>query len=374
MKKILAIIFFAASAFAGFAQGLALPPNGDNQKSSVTQWIGPVSVNITYNSPNVHAPNGTDRKGHIWGELVHYGFIDQGFGSSKAAPWRAGSNENTTISFSNDVKINGKDLKAGTYGLFLAVQKEGPWTWIFSNNSTSWGSYFYSEKEDALRVETTPEDAPYTEFLTYNFDNREGNTTTAFLQWENKRVPFKIDVPNVNELYVSTMRNQLRNSTGFDTRNYSQAAAFCARNKTNLDEALVWADAALNPSLGGQEDFNGLAVKAQVLNAMNRTAEAETVMDKAITLPSATVQAIHQYGRTLLADKKNDKALQIFKLNRERHPEEKFTTFVGLARGFTAVGDTKNAIKNWEIAIKNLPENQKANIGLYEAELKKLKG
>jgi tetratricopeptide (TPR) repeat protein len=374
MKKILAIILLVVSAFAGFAQGLTLPPNGDNQKSSVTQWIGPVSVNITYNSPNVHAPNGTDRKGHIWGELVHYGFVDQGFGSSKAAPWRAGSNENTTISFSNDVKINGKDLKAGTYGLFLAVQKEGPWTWIFSNNSTSWGSYFYSDKEDALRVEATPEDAPYTEFLTYNFDNRELSTTTAYLQWENRRVPFKIDVPNVNDLYVSTMRNQLRNSTGFDTRNYSQAAAFCARNKTNLDEALVWADAAMNPSIGGQEDFNGLAVKAQVLNAMNRTAEAETVMDKAITLPSATVQAIHQYGRTLLADGKKDKALQIFKLNRERHPEEKFTTFVGLARGFTAVGDTKNAIKNWEIAIKNLPENQKPNLGLYEAELKKLKG
>jgi tetratricopeptide (TPR) repeat protein len=374
MKKFLAIIFLAVSAFAGFAQGLTLPPNGDNQKSNVTQWIGPVSVTITYNSPNVHAPNGTDRKGHIWGELVHYGFIDQGFGSSKAAPWRAGSNENTTISFSNDVKINGKDLKAGTYGLFLAVQKDGPWTWIFSNNSTSWGSYFYSDKEDALRVEATPEDAPYTEFLTYNFDNREVSTTTAFLQWENKRVPFKIEVPNVNELYVNTMRNELRNSTGFDTRNYSQAAAFCARNKTNLDEALVWADAAMNPSIGGQEDFNGLSVKAQVLNAMNRTAEAETVMDKAINLPSATVQAIHQYGRTLLADKKNDKALQIFKLNRERHPEEKFTTFVGLARGFTAVGDTKNAIKNWEIAIKNIPENQKPNIGLYEAELKKLKG
>jgi hypothetical protein len=374
MKKFLTIIFLVASASAGFAQGLTLPPNGDNQKSSVTQWIGPVSVTITYNSPNVHAPNGTDRKGHIWGELVHYGFIDQGFGSSKAAPWRAGSNENTTISFSNDVKINGKDLKAGTYGLFLAVQKDGPWTWIFSNNSTSWGSYFYSDKEDALRVETTPEDAPYTEFLTYNFDNREVSTTTAFLQWENKRVPFKIDVPNVNELYVNTMRNELRNSTGFDTRNYSQAAAFCARNKTNLDEALVWADAAMNPSIGGQEDFNSLSVKAQVLNAMNRTAEAETVMDKAITLPSATVQAIHQYGRTLLADKKNDKALQIFKLNRERHPEEKFTTFVGLARGFTAVGDTKNAIKNWEIAIKNIPDNQKPNLGLYEAELKKLKG
>ena len=66
----------------------------------------------------MHDPNGKDRKDHIWGELVPYGFTDQGFGSSKAAPWRAGANENTTISFSQDVKIEGKDLKAGKYALF----------------------------------------------------------------------------------------------------------------------------------------------------------------------------------------------------------------------------------------------------------------
>ena len=373
MKKILAVVLLTATVFAGFAQGLLLPPDGDNQKSTVTQWIGPVSVSITYNSPNVHAPNGTDRKGHVWGELVHYGFIDQGFGTSKAAPWRAGANENTTISFSHDVKVNGKDIKAGTYGLFLVIQKEGPWSWIFSNNSTSWGSYFYSDKEDAARAETIAEDAPYAEYLTYGFDNRDMNTTTAYLQWENKRVPMKIDVPNVNEIYVASMRNQLRSSPGFDSRNFSEAAAFCAKNKINLDEALVWADAALNPPIGN-EDFNGLRVKAMVLTAMNKNAEAEIVMDKAINLPGVSVQAIHQYGRTLLADGKKEKALQIFKLNRERHPEEKFTTFVGLARGFTAVGDAKNAIKNWEIAIKNIPDNQKPNVGLYEAELKKLKG
>jgi hypothetical protein len=64
----------------------------------------------------------------------------------------------------------------------------------------------------------------------------------------------------------------------------------------------------------------------------------------------------------------------VFKLNRQLHPDDTFTTYVGLARGFTAVGDKKSAIKNWELAIKNLPENQKANGPAYEAELKKLKG
>ena len=373
MKKILAIALLTFIAAKGFTQGLTLPPSGDNQKASVTQWIGPVSVTINYSSPNVHAPNGDDRKGHIWGELVHYGFIDQGFGSSKAAPWRAGANENTTITFSHDVKVGGKDLKAGTYGLFLDVEKDAPWTWIFSANAKSWGSYYYDPKEDALRVQATPEDATYTEYLTFGFDSREANTATAYLQWENKRVPFKIDVPNINDLYVGIMRNELRNSVGFDYRNIQAAAQFCAQNKINLDEALVWADAAINPPLG-REEFGTFQTKATVLRALKRDAEAEALMDKAINHATANVQAVHQYGRSLLAEGKKEKALEVFKLNRQRNPNDKFTTVVGLARGYTAVGDTKNAIKNWELAIKNIPDNQKQFLNVYEAELKKLKG
>src|SRR4051812_42040714 len=211
MKKIIAFAILMTIGYAGFSQAITLPPNGGNQRSIVTQYIGLVEVTINYSSPNVHAPNGEDRKGKIWGGLVHYGFIDQGFGTSKAAPYRAGANENTTITFSHDVKINDKDLKAGTYGLFLVAEKEGPYTWIFSNNSESWGSYFYDPKEDALRVETTPVDAAYTEYLTYGFDTRELNTATAYLQWENKRIPMKIDVPNSNDLYVATIRNEMRN-------------------------------------------------------------------------------------------------------------------------------------------------------------------
>ena len=191
--------------FTAFAQSISVPPSGDNQKSSVTQWIGPVSVTINYSSPNVQGPGGEDRKGHIWGELVHYGFIDQGYGSSKAAPWRAGANENTTITFSHDVKIQGKDLKAGTYGLFLDVEKDGPWHWIFSTNSARWGSYYYDPKEDALRVETSPEDSEYSEYLTYGFAAREANNTIAYLQWENKRIPFKVEVANI---YRSSRRGQ----------------------------------------------------------------------------------------------------------------------------------------------------------------------
>jgi hypothetical protein len=370
MKKNLSILFLLSISIFVFGQNsISQPPNGGNQKASVTQFIGPVSVTINYNSPDVHGPNGADRKGHIWGELVHYGFIDQGFGSSKAAPWRAGSNENTTISFSHDVKIGGKDVKAGTYGLFLDVEKDSPWNWIVNKNSTSWGSYFYDEKDDVVRTPSTTTDASYTEWLTYGFEDRQPNTATVYLQWENKKASFKIEVPNVNDYYIATIRQELKNSQGFLNTNWIAAAQFCAQNKINLEEGLVWAETAVT----GQRNFNTLSTKAQVLMALGRPADASTVMDEAVKLPDANVQAIHQYGRSLLAGGDSKKALEIFQYNFKTHPEEKFTTFVGLARGYTATGDKKNAIKNWEIAIKNIPDNQKQNLALYEGEVKKLK-
>lgn len=372
MKKLLTILFAAAS-FAGVCQSLTLPPSGDNQKSEVKQWIGPVQVTIRYNSPNVQGPNGEDRKGKIWGELVHYGFIDQGFGTSKAAPWRAGANENTTITFSHDVRIEGKDLPAGTYGFFIAVEKDAPWTLIFSKNYTSWGSYFYNEAEDALRVQATPTEAAYTEWLTYDFEDRQKSSAAAYLQWENKKVAFKIEIPNVNDIYLASLRNELRSSPGFDSQNWMNAAQFCLNNKINLEEALTWADNAVSLPFIGRENFNSLSTKASILEALNRNAEAKATMDKAINHPTATMTDIHFYGRNLITREKYQEALEVFKLNRKKHPEDTFTTYVGLARGYSAVGDKKNAIKNWEIAIKNIPDNQKQFLSTYEAEVKKLK-
>src|SRR3954468_8709041 len=94
------ICAIVSPAFGQVRSELALPPNGDNQKAEVSQWIGLVKTTITYHSPNVHGGGGKDRTGHIYGELIKYGFFDDGFGPSTATPWRAGANETTTISFS----------------------------------------------------------------------------------------------------------------------------------------------------------------------------------------------------------------------------------------------------------------------------------
>jgi len=370
------LLVTAVDARAQQLSELSLPPNGMNQKAEVSQWIGLVKVTIAYHSPNVHGPAGRDRTGHVWGELVKYGMFDDGFGPSKAAPWRAGANETTTISFSHDVTIAGHTVRAGQYGLFLEIQPTGPWTWILSTQ-TGWGAYQYESKYDAVRVPATPEPAQYTEFLTYGFEDRRLQSTVAVLQWEKQRVALKIDVPNSLQLYVEQMRKDLLGWPGFNYQNWQNAAQFCADNKVNLDEALVWAEKAISEpfrnAAQGRKDFYTLKTKSAVLRAMGRDADADGVMDEAVAMADAPIMGIHQYGAALITAGQKDKAMAVFTQNRQRHPDETFITYVGLARGYTALGDTRNAIANWEIAIKNIPENQKVNLPVYEQALKALK-
>jgi hypothetical protein len=379
MKCLCLVVISIVLSVPGFSQEtseLSVPPNGDNERSEVSQWIGPVKISIDYHSPHVHNPPDKDRTGHIWGELVHYGFFDEGFGPTKGAPWRAGANESTTITFSHDVKVEGKDLKAGTYALFLDAEQNGPWNWIFSHH-IGWGSFQYDSKDDVLRVPATPQDVPFTEFLTYGFDERLPNSTLAFLQWEKKRIPFKIEVPNVNDLYVAELRQQLESWPGFRYEDWQTAAQFCADNKINLEEALVWADKAISgPFRGatiGHEDFTTLQTKADVLTAMGRNNEADAVMQKALRLPGTDAYSLYAYGVGTLKGGNKAKAMEVFSLNRQQHPDERFWTNLGMARGYTATGDKKNAIASWETVLKNIPADFSNRKSAYEQALKKLK-
>ena len=382
MKAILLAAALAAGAAARPASAqqlseLSLPAggNGASQRARVSQWIGPVEVTIDYHSPAVHF-RGADRTGHIWGELVGYGMFDEGFGPSTATPWRAGANESTTIAFSDAVRIGGKEISAGRYALFLELDEKGPWTWILSNHP-GWGSYQYDPKNDVLRVTAEPREAPFSEYLTYGFDDRLPGSATAYLAWEKKRIPLRIEVPNSDELYVERMRRELEEWPGFNYQNWQTAAQFCADRKIDLEEALAWADRAIRePFRGaaiGVANFSTLQTKAAVLEAMGRESEAEAVMEEALRFPGTSSFEIYQYGSRRLAAKKIPGALDVFKLNSARHPEEKFWTFLGLARGYTALGDRKKAIANWEIALANVPAAQKGSVPRMRSILESLK-
>lgn len=344
-KKLFFAIAIAFIHFSAISQ-LSVAPEGGNKMATVGERIGITDITIHYNRPGVKG-----REGKIWGQLVHPGFADLGFGTSKAAPWRAGANENTAITFSTDVTIEGKPLPAGTYGLFVAYDPNES-TIIFSKNASSWGSFFYDDKEDALRVKVKPVALDKSvEWLKYEFMNESDSTATVALEWEKLMIPFKVEV-NYLELQIASFRKELRSEKSFSPgwQTFNQAASFCAQRNVNLDEALVWANHAVSGPFIGEKNFVTLSTKAQVLSRLGKQAEADAAMKEA--LPFGTMQQIHTYARQLLLQKKSQDAFQAFKVNYDKNPNV-FTTNVGMMRGYSATANYKKAL---EFAQKALPQ------------------
>ncbi len=361
MRFILCFFLSMVLASVAHAQILTTPVGGGSSKAWVGERIGLTDVQVNYNRPAVKG-----REGKIWGQLVPYGFTDLGFGTSKAAPWRAGADENTTISFSTDVKINDKTLAAGKYGFFIAMG-ENDAELIFSKNTSSWGSYFYDPKEDILRVKVpTSKLNESSERLTYAFSDQKENSATLSLNWEKMRVPFTVSV-DLQKTQLESMRSELRSNKGFNADAYVEAIDYSVANNINLDEALAWSDYAMNAVFVGQKNFKTLSARASVLNKIGRTKEADSLMKAA--MPMASKQEMHQYARQLIRMKKPAEALTAYKLNAQKNPDN-FTTSVGLVRGFSATGDYKNALKHAKIALSKAPD--KGNRDNVESMIKKL--
>ncbi len=334
----LLVLLTLCSTLSG--QNLLIPPNGGNKKASVSERIGITDVAITYDRPAVKG-----REGKIWGQLVHYGYKNLGYGTAKESPWRAGANECTTISFSTDVKVEGKDLAAGKYGLFMAMAGTEA-TIIFSKNSTAWGSYFYKPEEDALKVvvKTAPTNESV-ERLKYEFIDQTDNAATIALLWERLKIPFKVEV-DLDKTQIASMHTELQGEKA-TWQNFQYAANYAADHNTNLDEALVWANSAFDPTYDGQKNFLTLSTKAKLLEKFKKEAEASALMKEA--MPMASMQELYQYGKNLIALKKPKEALEAFKINAAKYPNE-FLGILGLVRGYSAVGDYKAALIQAKLA------------------------
>jgi hypothetical protein len=138
-------------------------------RDSASGKIGKASVSINYGSPSVKG-----RK--IWGDLVPYNKV-----------WRAGANEATVFTTNTAIMVEGKNLPAGNYGLFV-IPGEKEWIIIFNKNAKQWGAYEYKEKEDALRVTVKPsKSSSLNERLVYKI-----NATGLVLVWENLEVPISM--------------------------------------------------------------------------------------------------------------------------------------------------------------------------------------
>jgi hypothetical protein len=345
-------LFFAFITMQTNAQNLVTPRNV-SPAADVKQQIGLTEIVVNYSRPKVNL-RGNDRTGKIWGQQVPWGFEQISFATGKGIPWRAGANENTIISFSDDVKIEGKNLSAGTYGLHMAVYEDGKVIVIFSSNHTSWGSFTYDESEDVLRVETRMKDHPKTEALTYDFIDYGADFAVLALMWENKIIPFKVEIDAV-ELILQSYRNQLRSIPGFGSQAYVTAANYSLRNKTNYEEALSWIDIAISRN----SNFNSIQVKANLLAATGKQGESDKMMEDALEI--ASNNELNNYGYQLLGQKKNEEAIKVFELNAKRNPKDP-NVHDSLGEAYKINGENEKAIKSFKKSLSlDPPPNVKAN-------------
>lgn len=342
MKKLTSITCCLLFACLIAQAQISLPPAGANKKASVSERIGLTDVKIEYDRPAVRG-----REGKIWGEVVHYGFADLGYGTSKAAPWRAGANENTTISFSTDVTIEGKPLPAGKYGFFIAMGQEKA-TLVFSRFNTAWGSFYYDPKDDALRV-----DVPVValkesvERLKYEFSDQTENAAVISLQWEKVKISFTVAV-DLQKEQIAAFRREFNSGMFYRYwQNMHTAANYCLVNNINLEEALTWADRSINTYFG-EANFLTLSTYAGLLEKLGNKPKADSIMKEAY--PMATLLQLNSYARSLLGQKKYQEAFDVYKMNYDKHPDDIYTR-LGMAIGYAMLGNTKEALKYGEKAM-----------------------
>jgi tetratricopeptide (TPR) repeat protein len=325
----------SSAQFQNGSQSIILTLPEISQHSVLTQRIGITDITINYHRPLVNG-----RK--VFGGIVPYGQV-----------WRAGANQNTTITFTDPVTIEGKPLAKGTYGLHM-IPGESEWTVIFSNNYTSWGSFSYDQKEDALRVTVKPQLSEFHEALAYDFDDMKPDSAQVTLRWEKVAVLFHVGV-NVNEIVGQSIKNELRNTGGFTWMGFDDAATYLLENKGDLKQALNYADQAIQ----NEERFDDLLTKSRILDAMGKKDEATTARNKALGL--ANVIQTHTYARQLQREGKSEEAYKLFRENARKNPDS-WVVHVGLSRMYSAQGDFPSASKEMTTAIAGAPDGAKGGL------------
>lgn len=294
--------------------GLDLPDA--SQKAAITQKLGITEITIDYHRPLVKG-----RK--IWGALVPMGEV-----------WRAGANENTTIEFSTPVSVEGKPLPAGKYGLHM-IPTPDAWTIILSKTAFAWGSYTYSQAEDAMRVSVKPRENEMEEALEYEFEDLKPDSVVITMKWEKLAVPLRVSVTDADAV-IPHIRDQFRGIAQYSWQPLNEGAQYCLTKKTNLEEALKWAD----QSIQIEERFENLSTKADLLKALNKPDEAKAAWSRAFE--TATPPALYSHARQIQILKRDAEAMEIFQVLVKRSPETVFG-HLAQARIKSAAGDFAGA-------------------------------
>lgn len=406
-----ALVFALAWLFSpANAQTQLITTPRQSPQAITGQTIGMAEVAIQYSRPAA-------RERKVWGELIPYGQV-----------WRAGANENTVFKTTAPLQVNGQLLPTGTYGLHI-LPTESNWTFIFSSNSTSWGSFSYTKGEDVLRVTVPAEGTPvFQEHLAYSFAPAGLGSGTCQVAWADRQATLVLEMP-VHEAALATIRKELRAQAGWDWKGWYEAANYCYTHKVNTKEALAWATRSafmqpngknllLKAQLTGRmkhpndsdaqtktvvatlasdletspatwrayqtaanwalqqnanteaiawaklaadrgQNMTALMSYAAALKATGAEQEAEEA--KALAIERGTKGELNNYGYRLLLSGKTTAALQVFKTNTERYPEDP-NVWDSLGEGYYRAGQEDAAIEALTKSLSlNPPPNVRAN-------------
>ena len=282
----------ASLAFAQQTPKVRLPQA--SPAATVSQTIGITDISITYHRPSV-------RGRAIWGDVTSEkiaalikansvapaaegeGTVDGAPGGGKDFPiapnghvWRAGANEATKFTVSDDVLVQGQKLAAGAYSLHIIPGKE-EFTVVFNKTADQWGSFRYDAKQDALRVKAKPvwlKDSQ--EQLSYDIPAMTPNSAQVILRWEKIAVPFTVEVPNQDAL----VRSKIDAAIAANPSDWQipLAVANAYFNDDKFEDAMVWVD----KSIKVKETFPNLRTKANLLFNMGKKTEAIAVAEQAV--------------------------------------------------------------------------------------------
>ena len=302
---LLASVFVSAQQQSKVRLPQASPP------STLTHVVGVTDLTIVYHRPSVKGRT-------LWGDVPAdkvaailkassflpqnspEGTLDGGQGTGKDFPmvpnghlWRAGANEATRFTVTDDVLINGQPLKADTYSLHMIPGKD-EWTVVFNKTAEQWGSYSYDAKQDALRVKTKPEwRADSQELLGYEIPSGTANTARVVLRWEKIAVPFTVEVPNQDALVRAKIDAAVAAAPGDWRVPLEVASAYL--NDDKVEEADAWVE----KSIKIKETFQNLRMKASVLFNMNKRDEALAVADRAIARGKADGEDVTRFEKRI---------------------------------------------------------------------------
>ncbi len=198
-------------------------------KSDITQVVGLTDVHIEYSRPSA--------KGRaVFGDLVPFG-----------KTWRTGANANTIVTFSEDVKIGGKDLPKGSYSLFT-VPRADSWDVIFYKDTNNWGlPAEWNENKVALRTSVKPESLNRNvETLTIAVNGIGNDSGNLEISWEKTLVAVKFDVPT-QKTAMASIESTLAGPKADD---YFASAQYFYQSNGDMNKALTWVNTAIEKTKG----------------------------------------------------------------------------------------------------------------------------